>query len=250
MADMLIIVPTRSRPHNVMPLVESWLDTDGFDHADLLFVIDYDDPDLGAYLGALQLAGERAGAIDDGARIRVRQIPRHQQLVPKLNDASALHAQFDPAPFAIGFAGDDHRPRTPGWAKRYLDELRQMGTGIVYPDDGYQGENIPTSWAMTTDIVRALGGAQIPAPVEHLFCDNALRDLGQEAGCLRYLPAVLVEHMHPNAPGSKAPSDEQYRRVNSRRQWRADQDAYREWKRRDLPRQAAVIRALMTGETV
>ncbi|WP_037684635.1 hypothetical protein, partial [Streptomyces griseus] len=106
--------------------------------------------------------------------------------------------------------------RTVGWAGRYVDELRQLGTGIVYGDDGYQGERLPTQWAMTADVVGALG-RMVPAPVEHLYCDNSVLDLGRAAGCIRYLPDVLVEHMHPVA--GKAADDDQYRRVNSSAQY-------------------------------
>jgi hypothetical protein len=239
-------VPTRSRPQNVMPVVESWLETDAFGAADLLFVIDRDDPAYDEYMYQLDRAQEEVDDVEPRARIRYQQLPRHEQLVPKLNGAATLHAGLPPARFALGFAGDDHRPRTPNWADRFIENLREMRTGIAYPDDGYQGENIPTSWAMTSDIVRALG-AMVPAPVEHLFCDNAVRDLGRAAGCLRYLPSVLVEHLHPVV--GKAESDAQYERVNARPQWRADRRTYREWKLRDLPRQAAVLQALIRGET-
>jgi hypothetical protein len=244
--QLLVIVPTRSRPHNILPVVEAWLETDAFDTADLLFGIDYDDPARDEYLYQLHRAQEEVGDEAPTARLRIHQSPRHEQLVPKLNSISGLHAGLPGSPFAVGFAGDDHRPRTRGWAGVMLGTLREMRTGIVYPDDGYQGENIPTSWVMTADIARILGGRQVPAPVEHLFCDNAVRDLGRAAGCLQYLPEVLVEHMHPNAPGGKAPSDEQYERVNAKPQWRADRRTYREWRAHDLPRQAAEISALMT----
>lgn len=245
MRDLFVVVPTRSRPHNVLPVVEAWLATEAFGDATLCFAIDHDDPAHGDYLDALQ----DAAALGDRGRppftLHVHQSPRHEQLVPKLNGVATLHASLDPVPFAVGFAGDDHLPRTPGWARRYLDALRELGTGIVYPDDGYQGEKLPTSWAMTSDIIRSLG-AMVPAGVEHLYCDNAVRDLGDRAGCLRYLPAVLVEHLNPYANG-KAEMDDQYARVNSRPQYRADRRAYREWVTRDLPRQAAVVRSLRTG---
>lgn len=240
---MLVIVPTRSRPHNIEPVVTAWLETAAFPTADLLFAVDADDPLRDAYDRALEAQARRLSKV--GATLRSHSLPRHEQLVPKLNGVAKLHADMSPQYIAMGFAGDDHLPQTYGWAGIMLDVLREMGTGIVYPDDGYQHGRIPTSWLMTTDIIRALG-AMVPAPVEHLFCDNAVRDLGLGANCLRYLPEVLVEHMHPVA--GKVASDEQYERVNSRDQWRADQRAYRGWRRGTLPRQAAQVRDLTTGE--
>jgi hypothetical protein len=161
-----------------------------------------------------------------------------QPMVPKLNRVATLHA---PDWYAVGFAGDDHVPRTHGWARRYLEELRSLGTGIVYGDDGIQGEALPTQWAMTADIVRTLG-RMVPADVEHLYCDNAIMRLGAEANCLRYLPDVLIEHMHAFA--GKAVADAGYRRVNHPEQYRRDGEAFHLWERRVLPGQAALVRAL------
>ena len=107
--------------------------------------------------------------------------------------------------------GDDHRPRTDGWDTKMLAALRELGTGVVYGDDLLQGERLCTSWAMTSDIVRALG-RMVPAPVEHMFCDNAVMDLAKAAKCLRYLPDVVIEHLHPLA--GKADWDPGYWRVN------------------------------------
>ena len=217
---LMIIVPTRSRPGAVRRVIDAWAETDAFsDGAAVSFVIDIDDPEIDGYRDAL------SQVMPDG--VRVMTIPTWKPLVPKLNDAAGLYAEHYRDIFALGFAGDDHLPRTKGWAGRYVDTLAAAGSGIVYCDDGYQHDNLPTQWAMTADIVRALG-VMVPAPVEHLYCDNAVRDLGRAAGRLTYLPDVLIEHMHPSA--GKAPTDPQYDRVNSRRQFRGDRAAYRSWR--------------------
>jgi hypothetical protein len=236
--DLLVIVPTRSRPEAVGRVVAAWEETGAFaDGGELLFVVDYDDSRFADYLATLSSTARGPG-------VHFRSIPRWLPLVPKLNETARIHAHLSPDVFALGFAGDDHLPRTSGWVKRYVEHLRSAGTGIVYCDDGYQGENIPTQWAMTADIVRTLD-RMVPAPVEHLYCDNAVQDLGREAGCLTYLPDVLIEHMHPVA--GKADSDEQYQRVNSRQQFRADRPAYRHWKTDPdgLTAAAAQVRALI-----
>jgi hypothetical protein len=241
MADLLIIVPTRSRPESVAKVVEAWRDTGAFeDAAELLFVWDRDDPRAPEYIEAYDKI-----AWSEVHRSRFRSIPEWKPLVPKLNSAALDYAR-DGEHFAIGFAGDDHLPRTKGWARRYVEQLRDMGTGIVYCDDGYQHDNIPTQWAMTADIVGALG-RMVPAPVDHLYCDNAIRDLGETAGCLAYLPDVLIEHMHPVA--GKATTDEQYERVNGSEQYRNDRAAYRLWKRSgQLAADADVVRRLCIGK--
>jgi len=231
--ELTIIVPTRSRPEAVPRVMQAWHDTNAYaEGAELLFVIDIDDPQREKYADVFARAAPGGW--------RMGSIPTWKPLVPKLNTFAVGRARYSDT-FALGFAGDDHLPRTRGWVRTYLDALYELGTGIVYGDDGYQHENLPTQWAMTSDIVRELG-AMVPAPVEHLYCDNAVRDLGVEAGCLRYLPEVLIEHMHPVA--GKASTDEQYERVNSRRQYRGDRQAFREWRSADLPRQAQRIHNL------
>lgn len=228
--DMLIVVPARSRPENVQAVLTAWDETHAWDHADLCIEVDADDP---------ALPGFHALELPPGARLTVHDTWR--PMVHKLETAVARELDNY---FAIGFAGDDHHPRTVGWAKRYLDELRAMGTGIVYGDDGYQHDNTPTQWAMTSDIVRTLG-RMVPAPVEHLYCDDAVRDLGKAAGCLRYLPDVFIEHVHP-AAGKRA-YDAQYRQVNSPEQYRRDKPPYQRWVRDRLEDDAAKVADLHSG---
>lgn len=215
---LLVIIPSRSRPEAVGRIHDAWHDTGAWQVAEPFFVIDVDDPEFDRYqreLGARQMA--------------CRTVPRWQPMVRKLNRTAADHASdpLGPRPY-LGFAGDDHIPRTIGWAQDYIGALETLGTGIVYPNDGYRGEELATTWAMTSDIVAKLG-RMVPAAVEHLYCDNAVMDLGRAVGRLQYLPDVLIEHMHPAA--GKATSDDQYRRVNGRRQYANDRAAYRAWRR-------------------
>lgn len=239
---MLIIVPTRSRPENVAKVVQAWEDTGAFDDgAELLFAWDADDPRGAEYGLEIREAGLDAHSAC---------ISEWHPMVHKLNYVASGETEYD-SPFAIGFAGDDHLPRTRGWVGRYISALTEMGTGIVSCTDGYRTDQLPTQWAMTTDIVRALG-RMVPAPVEHLYCDDAIRDLGQAAGCYRYLDDVLIEHMHPLA--KKAATDEQYARVNSGPQFIRDRAAYRGWVNADgipvsddLATHAEKVRDLMAG---
>lgn len=189
--------------------------------------VDADDPALDKYL-----------AIDlpPGARMVV-----HDQWMPCMHKLEVAVAQEVGSYFALGFMGDDHLPRTDGWAQRWLDVLRELQTGIVYGRDGYQDEKCPTQWATTSDIVAALGRL-CPSPVEHLWSDTAVLDLGKAADCIRYLPDTFIEHMHYVV--GKAPRDAQYERVNSRDQWDRDEAAYLAWKRDQLPADAAVVRGL------
>lgn len=229
--DLLTIVPTRGRPESVARLAKAWRDTAASLHADLLLAADDDDPTLPGYTAAV--AAE--GAPD---WLRLETFGQWQPMVPKLNAAAVANAdRYD----ALGFAGDDHLPRTAGWVVTYVRELNRMGIGIVYGDDGRWHGKLPTEWAMSAAIVRRLG-RMVPAGVEHLYCDDSIKRLGEDAGCLLYLPHVLIEHMHPDV--DKAPLDDGYVTVNSPEQYARDGRVYARWKRFGRPRDVAAVRVL------
>ena len=206
MADLVAVVPSRGRPGNARGLAQAFAETCTGDTR-LVFAVDDDDPTLPDYDDLPPLT--RCGP--------------WEPMVPKLNKVTASVACGADAPFAVAFMGDDHRPRTKGWDAAMLAVLREMGTGVVYGDDRLQGENLCTAWAMTSDIIRTLG-RMVPAPVEHMFCDNAVMDLAKAAKCLRYLPDVVVEHCHPLA--GKADWDPGYWRVNRPEQYQRDGAVY------------------------
>ena len=150
--ELLIIVPSRGRPQSLQRMVTAWHDTGAFEQgAMLVFAVDHDDPEFRAYEDAYQ------GAYRPGLALSLNVSIRWQQMVPKLNLVATQYAKLVRGVFALGFAGDDHVPRTPGWARRYLEELYSMGTGIVYGDDLLKGASLPTQWAMTSNIVRLFG---------------------------------------------------------------------------------------------
>jgi len=211
-ADLVVIVPSRGRPEAARELLAAFKDTCTADTR-VVFAIDADDETARQYV--------------DVGGLWAHVAPAPSTMVKTLNFAASIFASYrqgDAAhPPAVGFMGDDHRPRTVGWDQAYLEALRELGTGIVYGDDLLQGENLPTQVAMTSDIVRALGYMAPPA-LTHLFVDDFWRDLGRAADCLRYLPEVVVEHLHPIA--GKAEWDEGHKRVNAASMYAADRVAY------------------------
>lgn len=210
MADLLMICPTRSRPGNATELWKAWQETNGAGlwSADLMFAVDDDDPELDAYQSACK---DMHGV--------------HLLVGPRLRMVGTLNATATVASRTyryLGFLGDDHRPRTPGWSYRFCECL-SGGTGIVYGNDLLQGEEMPTAVAMTSDIVRALGYMAPPAMV-HLCVDLCWKDWGQGLGRLTYLNDVILEHMHP--ANGKAPYDAGYEDANSPERTTADATAY------------------------
>lgn len=241
MSDRLaVIVPTRGRPDNIRKVISAWDFTNAWDVADLVLAVDADDPEIQGYR---DVVAETDNPDTGEPLIRMVTFPGWQPMVTKLN-ATAVMLADEAEYLALGFAGDDHLPQTINWAKTYLSELRALGTGMVYGDDGYQGRKLSTEWAITADAVRALG-KMVPAPVDHMYCDNAIMDLFEGAGALKHLPAIRIEHMHPIA--GKADNDEQYRRVNSSGQFKKDRAAYESWKNGQRLADVATIKSLRPG---
>jgi hypothetical protein len=227
MNDLIAVVPSRGRPDNARMLAEAFasLCTAG---TQLVFAVDDDDPTLPGYTELLR----------DFSFTEVVNRGPWQPMVPKLNGIASEAARLA---FAVAFMGDDHRPRIHGWDTAIIAALRDLGTGIVYGDDLLQRERLCTAWAMTSDIVRTLG-RMVPAPVEHMYCDNSVMDLGNLSGCLRYLPDVVVEHCHPLA--GKAEWDIGYARVNRAEQFYRDKAAYQQWADSGRDADVAAVKAL------
>ncbi len=79
----------------------------------------------------------------------------------------------------------------------------------------------------------------VPAPIEHMYCDNSIMDLARELDRLRFLPDVQIEHKHPVA--GRGAWDAGYERVNSREQYRRDHASYMQWCENDMQRDVALI---------
>jgi len=205
MKDLAIIVPTRGRPHNIEDLIFSLNETNTSEGSDLWLVLDDDDPELDHYL-------ELGKALI---------FPREGKGMAKPLNKAAMHLLDDYRHFA--FLGDDHRPRTDKWDEFLIKELDLLGTGLVYGNDLLQAEALPTAVAMTSNIIRGLGG-MVPPGLAHLYLDNFWLQLGKDLGAISYLGHVIIEHLHPVA--GKAEWDEGYRDVNAEEVYRADSQAF------------------------
>lgn len=233
--ELLIIIPTRGRPENMTRVIEAWKATNAFEVANLLFAVDSDDPELGRYMQV-----QDSHLTEDLGNLVTVTVAERVPMAPRTNAEAARFAdQF----YALGSAGDDHVPETDGWAQTYLAELKALGSGIVYGDDGFQHASLCTEWVMTSDIVRALGGRLVPAPVDHLYADNSVMELGKATGLIRYVGHVKMTHYNPYA-GKAVRKDEGYERVNSRERYAEDGASFKQWRRVGLPADVEAVRAL------
>ena len=209
MSQMAIIVPSRGRPDNIKALIESMRKTITSDQ--LWVVCDSDDQELAGY----QALGIENLLIFD--RIQ-KGMARPLNLAVRyiLKNHRIEH---------FAFLGDDHRPRTIYWDQDFRNVLDQ-GIGVVYGNDLFQSENLPTAVGMHGTIVRELDG-MVPEGLLHLYLDNFWKQIGIDIGALTYLPETIIEHMHPLA--GKAQVDQGYIDVNAPEVYDADKivfDAY------------------------
>lgn len=246
--ELAMIIPTRGRPENIRKVIGAWDFTNAWDVANLILAVDADDPEIQGYR---DVVAETENPDTGEPLVRLVEMAVWMPMVHKLDmvakDVAEGWPGTDGPPFALGFAGDDHLPRTINWAQTYLAKLRELKTGLVHGDDGYQGSNICTEWAVTSDVVRTLG-RMIPAPVEHMYSDVSIHDLMKAADALAYLPQVRIEHMHPIV--KKAENDEQYQRVNSREQFRQDKIKYDGWRNGRMSEHLAAVKALQPDRVI
>lgn len=231
MADFIMIVPTRGRPHAVRQLAEAFAATCAADTR-LLIGVDSDDPTLPEY----EQAVESSRAVYAGIDLTVR--PEPGNMATALNMAVEVAIDNYPDAEAFGFMGDDHRPRSAGWDAEYLSTLKKT-PGIVYGNDLIHGPNLPTQFAVSGAIVQELRFMS-PEGLKHMYIDNYWRDIGKAAECLTYRGDVVVEHMHPVA--HKGEYDEGYERVNAPEVFSHDAEVYAAYMTMYEGRDVAAIR--------
>jgi hypothetical protein len=229
-AGLVVIVPSRGRPERFRHFLDAFTATRELRRTELVVALDRDDPTRDDYPDRLP----------SGCRY---SIDEPLGFAPRFNRLASLWALDS---LAIGNFGDDHLPRTPGWDARLLDAALNLGSGVVYPNDLWQREALPTAPVITSDIVRALGWYS-PPRLRHVYVDNFWRALGIMLGRFRYLPDVIVEHMHPSVPDEsnpelrKAAVDATYESQTNELQV-ADAAEWERYRRDDLERDVARVR--------
>lgn len=195
---LTMLVPSRRRPEAARDLCV---------HSFVTFVVDQDD------LTAESYPPRRTLVVPGGTMVKA------------LNQAlSYVYTPF------VGFMGDDHRPAE--FALADLADVASLdaqvdGAAMTYGNDLFQGENLPTAIVMSTHLVRAIG-FMAPPVLRHLYVDNYWLELGRALGILKYVPEVVIEHMHPAA--GKSEWTEGHLRVNDQALYNHDRAAWEEFK--------------------
>jgi hypothetical protein len=209
--DLLMIVPSRGRPQSVALLAQAWTDT-GKPRRSCCCASTTDDHTMPQYVDACEqhgveiLIGPTAASRADAERGR-------HPLLRLLDALGFMRRRPPPAHLLAG-------------TERMLAELDRLGHGIVYGNDLIHGPNLPTAVVMSASIVQTVG-YMCPPGLVHLMLDNFWKAAGEGAGCLSYLPDVIIEHMHPLV--GKAPDDPGYQEVNADSMYAADGATYQRY---------------------
>jgi hypothetical protein len=199
-ADLAVIIPSTGRAEQCARLVERIHKTA---HDPVSVVVSVEQRDVRAYADILvsdQFTGPFRGLVHERP---VDDFPGSNH-VAAMNRAQRWLLGFPMAPTGLDPVmivkmDDDHWPVTSGWDVQYLNALDALGgTGVVYGNDLFQGERLPTVPGISTNIVRDLGW-YAPPQLQHWHCDDFWLQLGKRSGRLRYLPETIIEHRHPQA---------------------------------------------------
>jgi hypothetical protein len=194
--DLAVLVPSRSRPYNIVRLLEA-MDRTCRGDTTLIVGVDDDDPQLDAYRTLTNFELE----IRSGLKGRLVEW-LNVLAVPRANEY-----RF------IGHIGDDNVPRSVGWDVRICESLeRNM---VCFGDDLDPGR-VPGSLTihafMRSEVIRRLGYMGPPS-LRHMYVDPVWFAWGQ-ATSIEFLPDVILEHMHYTV-GGKATLDESYQASTS-----------------------------------
>jgi hypothetical protein len=161
-------------------------------------------------------------------------------MLPPLNMATSIPGVLPEEVTVVGFVGDDHRFRTEGWDAA-IDDYLEDHPGVAYGDDLLKGQSLPTQWFVSRPIVDVFGMG-LPT-LRHLYIDDYWRAFASAAGCLWYMPDLVIEHMHPTV--GKGEWDDSYRQNNSGAMYQADSEAFALWMRTDMERDVERLREIV-----
>src|SRR5215469_398185 len=177
MRDLLVVTPTRGRPDRVRLLANA-ISRTATHQTDLILGLDDDDDTAEGVMEHLQvypnvkfMRGPRAGLG-----------PWTNTMVAAELGNYKAYASF----------GDDHVPRTLGWDAECLQQLEEMGGGLVAPN-GILSPGFPEQVVISAPIVEALEWMCLPG-LQHWYVDQVWYDFGRMTGRYRWLDRVMVEH--------------------------------------------------------
>jgi hypothetical protein len=230
---LTVICPSRGRPGAAAEVMKTFKDTAVDLDTRLWFVLDLDDNTGDHYPNDLEEPAVLTYRLEEKLCC--------SGMLPPLNMATSIPEIMGDST-VVGFIGDDHRFRTPGWDAAIVDYLEEH-PGVAYADDLLQRQNLPTQWFVSRQIVERFGMG-LPT-LRHLYIDDYWKTFASAAGCLYYMPDIVIEHMHPTV--GKAEWDEGYRRANAPEMYAHDRAAYDEWRGGQMAADVEILRGILAG---
>jgi len=181
--QLAVLIPSRGRPQRVAETVAAYAKTCLGDYQ-ICWAFDDDDPELEANKAA-------AGTGPWGGKSYIWTGPRNTLAGWTNVMWRELEGEFG----YFGSFGDDHLPVTHGWDTRLTAVLEAKGGGFAYCDNGQPAVNYPEMCVISAPVCSALGYVAEPS-MRHYCIDVVWMELGEAAGCLYYLPDVIVRHRH------------------------------------------------------
>lgn len=229
---LTVICPSRGRPDAAAEVMKTFQATAVDLDSRLWFIVDPDDETLEDYPNSL----EEPVVLT----YQLAEKPALGGMLPPLNMAIRIKEILPKRVTVVGFVGDDHRFRTPGWDAA-IDDYLEEHLGVAYGDDLLQRQNLPTQWFVSRPIVDVFGMG-LPT-LRHLYIDDYWKTFASAADCLYYMPDIVIEHMHPTA--GKAEWDDSYRANNAPEMYNADRLAYTEWRNNRMATDVELLRGIV-----
>jgi hypothetical protein len=212
------LIPTRNRPDAMRALIHAMAQAG--DVPECAVMVDHDEDGLHLY--------------DDvpwPKHWHVHYSLDHFELTAAINRLVGLY----PGRSFYGLLADHARPRTKGWSE--IMEKEAGSWNIAYCEDGWlNGRRQSQPWrphlsgavCVGGKLIETLGWLFLPETV-HLYVDDALEELGDRLGLLRYRPDVLVEADRPETTGRLR--DDNHQRTHRGKPFaEADRLAFEAWR--------------------
>jgi len=169
----MFLLPSRSRPDKLKRFIDAWHTTG----ATAVVVLLLDEDDAPRYEA---IEKPDSWLVSIGPR---QPIAHRQQWVFEW-------ARDEPY---YGLLGDDLLPRTEGWDQKLIEAAGD--DGVAFGKDSIYNGSFASHPVVAGELVRRIGWLSLTG-LQHLYVDAVWTEIGRQLGTLRYLPDVVVEHLH------------------------------------------------------
>lgn len=200
--DLLVKIPTRSRPDRFFNVFREWqCKLSGTFAVKFMVTIDSDDSTMNN--------PETLTRLDEsGVHVRVGNC---KTKIEAINDGV-----YDVQWSTLIAAADDMVPQVDAYDAIILDDMRNKfpdTDGALHYDDGIQGQRLCVLPILGRKYFERFGYVY-HQDYASLYCDNEYTEVGKRLQRLPYIHKSIIKHLHPSVAGG-FPADELLRRNNA-----------------------------------